>query len=339
MQNRRTPLLSAQYTTSCLQDDRYVVNGNGCCGSKLLNTGFKIFETHGTVTDTCAPYTLADFRTRIGADRRKEPLTCPATCVDGTQFDPSTLRLHGYNMLTTEAGVLQALRQTPAIIGVLVSRSFLSYKCGILCETNTDRNEIVGGHAMEIVDYGTENGVDFWVVKNSWGTVGENGYMRIRRGDFDGNVAGYFTPAMSPGASISSDNSTFAACAPMTVPRPTENELVMSAVEHVINDINEEGQITCPDGSPTTSEILNSVLNATTEAADGALIELELLLNIMGCAENQRARVSATVLMYRNDTFTTTEFRFTYVVSGGVTVASSLAIILLTLSIIILAMN
>ncbi|GFS17319.1 cathepsin B [Elysia marginata] len=43
---------------------------------------------------------------------------------------------------------------------------------------------LLGGHAVKILGYGTEDGQDYWLVANSWGTVwGESGYFKIARGD------------------------------------------------------------------------------------------------------------------------------------------------------------
>jgi len=51
-------------------------------------------------------------------------------------------------------------------------------------------------HYITCVGWGTQNGIDFWIIKNSWGEDwGEDGYFRIKRGI---NSRGFNTLVLYP---------------------------------------------------------------------------------------------------------------------------------------------
>ena len=53
------------------------------------------------------------------------------------------------------------------------------YESGIFSDTSCS-NDV--NHAVINVGYGASNGVEYWKVRNSWGTSwGANGYIRMRR--------------------------------------------------------------------------------------------------------------------------------------------------------------
>lgn len=57
---------------------------------------------------------------------------------------------------------------------------FMSYTSGIYDNEECKVNE--PDHAVAVIGYGSENGIDFWIVRNSWGdSWGENGYIRMIR--------------------------------------------------------------------------------------------------------------------------------------------------------------
>ncbi|KAM9999217.1 hypothetical protein ACTFIZ_002783 [Dictyostelium cf. discoideum] len=60
------------------------------------------------------------------------------------------------------------------------TREFMYYQGGIYHSENCDKFRTT--HAVVVVGYGTESGVPYWTIKNSWGEAwGEKGYFRMRR--------------------------------------------------------------------------------------------------------------------------------------------------------------
>jgi cathepsin B len=62
----------------------------------------------------------------------------------------------------------------PIESGFMVYKDFSNYKSGVYIYDGS--SEALGGHAIRIVGWGTEDGVDYWLVANSWGSNwGEDG--------------------------------------------------------------------------------------------------------------------------------------------------------------------
>jgi hypothetical protein len=73
----------------------------------------------------------------------------------------------------------------PLSVGVNANQDWQLYSKGIYnpsendCSSNIDKQD----HGVIVVGYGTENGLDYWIIRNSWGKDwGENGYMRLVKG-------------------------------------------------------------------------------------------------------------------------------------------------------------
>merc|ERR1712190_392296 len=136
------------------------------CNGGLMDNAFKYAEKNAICTEASYSY-----KGRGG--------TCKASsCSVGIPKGDVT----GYKDVATdnEQALMEAVEKQPVSIAVEADKSaFQLYRGGILsstCGSNLD-------HGVLLVGYGTENGQDYWKVKNSWGTsFGENGYIRLKRG-------------------------------------------------------------------------------------------------------------------------------------------------------------
>jgi len=151
--------LSEQQFVDCDKVDQ------GCNGG-LMDNAFQFAEKNAICTEGSYPYKGVDG-------------TCQASsCTVGIPKGDVT----GYKDVAKDdmQALMEAVTQQPVSIAIEADKSaFQSYQSGVLsstCGTSLD-------HGVLLVGYGSDNGQDYWKVKNSWGTTyGENGYVRLLRG-------------------------------------------------------------------------------------------------------------------------------------------------------------
>ena len=164
LSNKTLVSLSEQQLVDCSSAE-----GNQGCNGGLMDYGFQyIIDNKGVTTEAAYPYTAQD-----------------GTCV--AKGKPVAARLSGFKDVPTnsEAALMTAVSQQPVSVAVEADQAvFQMYGGGVMtkaCGTNLD-------HGVLLVGYGTTGGVDYWLVKNSWGAAwGDKGYIMLGRGAKYGN--------------------------------------------------------------------------------------------------------------------------------------------------------
>uniref|UniRef100_A0A914BZG9 Uncharacterized protein n=1 Tax=Acrobeloides nanus TaxID=290746 RepID=A0A914BZG9_9BILA len=141
------------------------------CNGGAPSLALTYIELNGIANETTYPYEAKDQKCQanIKGDNRGHIDTW--ACID----------------LDEDSAAYWLTKIGPIVYDIWVPDALYSYKSGVLWPSELDC--LVGitkfaAHAVTIVGFGEENGVPYWLIKNSWGSDwGDNGYFKIHRGD------------------------------------------------------------------------------------------------------------------------------------------------------------
>ncbi|CAJ0576227.1 unnamed protein product, partial [Mesorhabditis spiculigera] len=148
---------------------------------------------------TCSGGWPSDAISRVNSSGIALLSTLPyKTAKSSTCPTPSVVRpVTGLTMLTNNpAGTRDFIWYTgPVVACFFVCNDFYSYTNGIYTrDCKTTDSDYKGGHAITLIGYGTENGVDYWLGRNQWGTGwGMAGYFKIKRNANTASIESYHT--------------------------------------------------------------------------------------------------------------------------------------------------
>ncbi len=170
--------LSEQELVDCATG--YSYGSHGCNGGQMEGA-FKYVIEHGQCSNQEYTYTSGTTKTS-GKCQSCNAVARISSCSDVKPNDQLSLKA--------------AVAQQPVAVAISAdTKLFQSYSSGVItsasCYTSLD-------HGVLIVGYGTENGLDYWLVKNSWSSSwGDDGYVKILRSSSsnDGGICGI---AMDP---------------------------------------------------------------------------------------------------------------------------------------------
>merc|ERR1712083_835964 len=159
--NTAVQKLSPQQIVSCSPNPDQCGGSGGCDGS-TQPLAFNYTETAGLTTEESYPY-------------QGTTGTCQTSKIKSVGKNSGYVQLPKNNYTDLINAV--ATKGPVAISVAAGGFGWQIYFGGIMSGSkNFDMD-----HAVQLVGYGTENGKDYWLVRNSWGGWGEKGYIRLAR--------------------------------------------------------------------------------------------------------------------------------------------------------------
>ncbi|XP_045462019.1 procathepsin L-like [Harmonia axyridis] len=150
--------LSEQNLMDCATEE---YNGFGCDGGTSIGA-FQYAQDNGIASEASYPYTGSQ-----GSCKSFKPVVHATGFVRVPQSEKELLNAVG------TAG--------PVSASIVATDNLQDYKGGILNDPTCDGQNV--NHGVLVVGYDSENGKDYWIIKNSWGPKwGEDGYWRMIRG-------------------------------------------------------------------------------------------------------------------------------------------------------------
>ncbi|KAK7091125.1 cathepsin B-like [Littorina saxatilis] len=189
--------LSAEDLMSCCR-----TCGNGCNGGFPAGA-WSFFDRDGVVTggqynskQGCLPYEIPSCDHHVVG--KKSPCTgdaktprCEKKCEANYNQTFEADKHYGKRsyMVRGEQKIMEELYTNgPVEAAFTVYADFPQYKSGVYKHTS---GSALGGHAVKILGYGTENGDKYWLVANSWNPDwGDSGFFKILRGTDECGIEG-----------------------------------------------------------------------------------------------------------------------------------------------------
>jgi len=176
-------ILSEQEAVDCVKNIRSPDNSSVCCygcnGGEMYSV-YQYLINYNLSEDTEEEYPYE------GIDQE----CVPVKSSDNTKLSRFV------SLPANETIIKNALyHHGPISIGVNANDDWQEYNGGIYNPTEEECDSSID-HGVILVGYGSEKGLDYWIIRNSWGKDwGEHGYIRLVRGK---NACGVATTAIFP---------------------------------------------------------------------------------------------------------------------------------------------
>uniref|UniRef100_A0A5S6QIV8 Pept_C1 domain-containing protein n=1 Tax=Trichuris muris TaxID=70415 RepID=A0A5S6QIV8_TRIMR len=172
--------------------------GHGCDGG-YPEEAFNYWRKAGVPTggpygskQGCKPYSIAPCEGQC-TDEARTP-SCKTHCIPEYKIPLRMDKHHGTKAKflgaeSTEKIMQELYTNGPLVVAFYVYEDFLYYGRGVYEHKG---GSFLGGHAVRLIGWGVDHGVDYWLIANSWNsTFGEKGLFRIRRGKNECGIEDY----------------------------------------------------------------------------------------------------------------------------------------------------